>query len=209
MSKEPRQRGTWTLRGVVNKLQSLVSGSKTGSASDSATAPARLLRRDFCFNTASGALFFCQRREFCDRWGFQPGDLVAYGAHHPLHNWRATIVGERGGILWACDEGSQLAHPLHCATPTAAALVAKYGFTKVGVNRDLQAAPVPAQLTLEHRQQLCALPDLLVRVNDGKQLMHLSPCVSADSTIGWAGVGYVDNGSAPQELLSICATAAL
>jgi hypothetical protein len=209
MSKEPRQRSAFSLRGALSFLGSLVG---LHSDAPSAAAARNTQRRDFCFGTRSGPRFFSTRAEYVTPFGFSAGDVLVYGEQHALRGWRCVVVGERAGRLWVVDEGAVSATPADAVNATE--LRERYGFTKVGTQR-LAAAPEPANLTPEARHMLCTLPDLLVRVNDGTRLLHFSPVVSAaDGTLGWADTGCIDNGAAaakdgPLGRLSMAAAAIL
>lgn len=192
MSKEPRPR-SFLARFFPSSATS-TSSSQQQASGDSSKSKNKL-RRDFCFNTHNGPVFFSTRDEFCTRFGgFRHGDVVVYGPEHPLTGCRAVIVGERGGQLWAVDDGSSIAHQLQ-AMPGDSDIVAKYGFKKVGTQQLTPAAP-QAGLTPKQQELLCTLPDLMVRINEGREMQHLVPCISGEpARIGWTGVGYVHDGS--------------
>lgn len=220
MPKEPRQPEAFSL-GKFFKRFLLPSSSESKSANNkNEISNGSEIRRDFCFLTINGPVYFSTRDEFCGQVSgglFKAFDLLEYGPQHPLRGWRTTVVGERGGRLWTVDEGSQNAYPLQISNSSAQALIkSKYGFKKIGVNQLTEAAP-PQSLNEQQRNLLKTLPDLMIRVNHGRTMQHLTPLVSADGTVGWAGVGYVEAGMKNDEdqndftksiVLSISGTAA-
>jgi hypothetical protein len=199
MSKEPRQKEAFSLSKFFKKI--LLANDKKSSKNDSKNGGAdsqKNLRRDFCFMTANGPAYFSTRDEFCLQASgdqFRAFDLLEYGPQHPLRGWRTTVVGERGGRLWIVDEGSQNAYPLQTSSSsTIVSLKSKYGFKKLSSNNRLTESVPPPGLNDQQKRLLCVLPDLMIRVNHGKTMQHLTPVVSVDGTVGWAGVGYVDGG---------------
>ena len=233
MSKEPRQPEAFSLGKFFRNLKSLAGKDFADEQQQNANRndQKQQLRRDFLFQTANGPAYFSTRDEYCLQVSgglFRPFDLLEYGPQHPLRGFRTTVVGERGGRLWVLDEGTENATPLQIPMASAKQLIkTKFGFKKIGTNT-LKALPEPEKPTaagggvansiiqnnaVAVRHLLKTLPDLMVRVNNGRTMQHLSPMLSADGvTIGWAGVGYVASGEfseGKEVTLSISGTAAV